>query len=510
MTVLGLLAPALAQGEDWNQWGRTPSANMTSPEKGLPAHFNPGTFVAGSEDVDAKTTENVQWVAKLGSQTYGNPTISDGRVLVGTNNASPRQKEIVGDRGVLMSFNEKSGSFQWQLTVPKLGAGKVSDWEYLGICSSPAIDGDRIYVVTNRAEVLCLDTKGISNGNQGPFLDEEKYRSVPGQKPAALGDEDADILWRYDMRKELGVFPHNIASSSVLVVGDTIYVNTSNGVDWSHRNIPSPIAPSIVALNKKTGKLVAEEVTGMGTRLLHGNWSSPSYGKVQGKGMIFFGGGDGFCYGFSPEPKTNPEGFEELVEQWRFDGNPPHYRSVDGVPIRYTKRKGPSEIIATPVFYDNKVYALIGQDPEHGPGAGALSCINPNLKGDVSKEGKIWTYEGIGRSISTVAIHNDLVFAADLNGKIYCLDAQNGALHWIHDTRARIWGSPLVADGKVYMGNEDGVMVVLKAGKKKKLLHTAHFPGPIYSSAVAANQAVYVATQTHLYKLVKKPGSGKK
>ena len=508
--VLFLSAPLQLQADDWTQWGRGPDRNMASTEKGLPATFNPGTFLKGSEEVDPKSTQNIEWIAKLGSQAYGNPTIAAGRVFIGTNNMAPRQKEIIGDRGVLMSFDEKDGSFQWQLTVPKLGAGKVSDWEYLGICSSPAVDKDRIYVVTNRAEVLCLDTQGISNGNQGPFKDEEQYRSVPGQKAAPLGAQDADIIWRFDMRKELGIFPHNIASSSVLIVGDTLYVNTSNGVDWSHKNIPSPIAPSMVALDKKTGKLIGEEDTGMGTRLLHGNWSSPSYGKIKGKGMVFFGGGDGYCYGFEPEAKTNAEGFDQLMELWRFDGNPPHYRSVDGVPIRYTKRSGPSEIIATPVFYDNKVYSIIGQDPEHGPGAGALSCINPSLKGDISKTGLIWRYEGIGRSISTVAIHNDLLFAADLNGKIYCLDAQNGKLHWMHDTQGRVWSSPLVADGKLYLGNEDGVLVVFEAKKKKKLLHTAHFPGPIYSSAVSANKALYVSTQTHLYKIVSKPQSSKK
>ena len=92
-------------------------------------------------------------------------------------------------------------------------------------------------------------------------------------------------------------------------------------------------------------------------------------------------------------------------------------------------------------------------------------------------------------------------FATDLTGKVYCLDAQTGAHYWTHDTQARIWGSPLVADGKVYIGNEDGALWVLKAGKKKQVLHTANFPGPIYSSVVAANKALYVATHTHLYKI---------
>ena len=58
-----------------------------------------------------------------------------------------------------MCFNEKSGEIEWQLVIPKLGAGKVSDWEYTGVCSSPAIEGNRVYVVTNKCEVVCLDMK---------------------------------------------------------------------------------------------------------------------------------------------------------------------------------------------------------------------------------------------------------------------------------------------------------------------------------------------------------------
>ena len=83
------------------------------------------------------TTKNVRWVAKLGSQAYGNPTISGGKVFVGTNNESPRDPKFKGDYSMLMVFDETSGKYLWQLAVPKLGTGKVSDWEFLGLCSSP-------------------------------------------------------------------------------------------------------------------------------------------------------------------------------------------------------------------------------------------------------------------------------------------------------------------------------------------------------------------------------------
>jgi len=168
-------AAEMAAAEDWPMWGRTPERNMVSPETGIADSFDPGRMKDNSEEVDLSTTKNVKWVVKLGSQAYGNPTVANGRVFIGTNNETPRDPRHKGDRGVVFCLDEQTGRFLWQLVVPKLGAGKVSDWEYLGICSSPAVDGDRVYVVTNRCEVVCLDVHGMANGNQGPFKDEGKY-----------------------------------------------------------------------------------------------------------------------------------------------------------------------------------------------------------------------------------------------------------------------------------------------------------------------------------------------
>ena len=133
-----------------------------------------------------------------------------------------------------MAFRETDGKFLWQMTHKKLPSGRVNDWPEQGVCSSPAVVGDRVYYVSNRAEVLALDTEGFLDGeNDGPYKDEESASEI-----------DGDIVWSLDMYNELGVFPHNMAATSPLVVGDLLFVNTSNGVDESHVNIPSPRSPS--------------------------------------------------------------------------------------------------------------------------------------------------------------------------------------------------------------------------------------------------------------------------
>ena len=490
-----------SKGSDWPMWGRTPDRNMIGEAKNLPVNVEPGDYVSGTDDIDPSTTENVLWVAKLGSQAYGNVTVAGGKVFAGTNNESPRDPKQLGDRGVLMAFNEDTGEFEWQLLIPKLGAGKVSDWEYVGLCSSPAIEGNKVYVVTNRGEAVCLDLNGLANGNDGLFQDEANYMSADGN-PVELSNGHADILWIYDMREELGVFPHNVSSCSPLVVGDLLYVSTSNGVDWSHNNIPAPFSPALVALNKTTGELVGEEASQVSERVLHASWSSPAYGDINGTPLIIWGGGDGICYGFEPKPVVGSEGYEILNEVFRYDANPPEYRMKEGKPIKYATYPGPSEIISTVVVHDNKAFALIGQDPEHGDGVGMLSAIDASMKGDITGKA-IWTYKDIGRTVSTPSIYNGMIFVAEYDGDIHCLDLDTGKVNWVHATDSRIWGSTLVADGKVYLPNEDGQLVVLAATKEKEELATVEFFTPIYSSPVVAKDVLYVATQTHLYALKK-------
>ena len=487
------LCPAL-QAQDWPMWGGTPSRNMVASAKNLPTEINPGTIDPENETVDLAGTKNVLWVAKLGSQTYGNPVVGNGKILVGTNNESPRDPSQTGDRGNLMCFDEKTGEFVWQLIVPKLGAGKVSDWEFVGLCSSPAIVGEKAYVITNRAEIMCLDLNGMANGNDGPFKDEAKYMTADPANPVTIGDTHADIIWSFDMREELGTFPHNVSSCSPLVVNGVVYTATSNGMDWSHTNIPAPLAPALVAVDAESGKLVGEEMSGVTENVLHASWSSPALAKIDGKEILLWGGGDGFTYGFDPKPVRNEEeGLDVFKELWKLDANPPEYRVKDGEPVKYATYRGPSEVIGTFVVEDGLAYVVIGQDPEHGDGVGMLTCLDPAT-------GKpVWTYKEIGRSISTPSVKDGLIYIAEYDGDLHCLDAKTGKAHWVHETQSRIWGSTIVADGKVFLPTEDGDLHILATGNEKKPLAAINFGAPIYSSPIIANDVLFVATMTHLY-----------
>lgn len=504
---------SLAIAEDWPSWGGTdPGRNMYSSAKGLPTAFNPGKFKPNSEEIDLATTKNVKWVAKLGSQTYGNPVVASGKVLVGTNNATPRDERFKDDKSILMCLDEYTGEFLWQLVVAKLASGKVNDWEYLGLLSSPRVEGDKVWLVTSRCEVVCLDLNGQLNGNQGSFQDEGQYMAGPGKPKIEVTKKDADILWRYDMMDELGVFPHNASNCSVITLGDIVYSCTSNGQDWTHVNIPSPLSPSFIALNKNTGEFLAEDNAEIGPHIFHGQWASPSIGTVNGKNQIYFGGGNGVLYAFDPTPVKESDS-SLLKKVWWFDAVPPEYKKdKNGKLIKYPAAEGPSEINATPVFYKNRVYVAIGQDPEHGEGVGRLVCVDATKTGDITGSGLIWDYKGVHRSISTVSIDptNGLLFIGDFSGFVHCLDAETGKVQWVHDMQAHMWGSTLVADGKVYVGDEDGDFVVLASAKEKKVLSEVNMGSPVYSTPIIANGTMFLATQTHLFAIAEGATAGAK
>ncbi len=446
-------------------WGGSPARNMVSSETNLPAKFDPNSGL------------NVKWRAELGSQTYGNPVIIGGKIFVGTNNQSLRNPKHGGDRGVMMAFQEADGKFLWQHANPKLASGRVNDWPQQGVCSSPFVENNRLYYVSNRCELVCLDTEGFLDGeNDGPFTAETDKSEI-----------DADIIWKLDMMSELDVFPHNLATCSPLVVGDLVFTVTGNGVDESHIHIPTPLAPSFIAVNKHTGKLVWEDAS-PSDKILHGQWSNPAYGVINGVPQIIFPGGDGWLRAFEPETG-------KLI--WQFDCNPKDAVWIlGGAGTR-------NNLIATPVIHDNKVYIAVGQDPEHGEGIGHLWAIDATKKGDITESGLVWHRgnKDFNRSISTVAIHDGLLYAADLSGFLYCLNAQTGEHYWTYDTYAAIWGSPYVADGKVYIGDEDGDVAVLKTGKQKELLYEVNMESAVYTTPVAKNGVLYVTNRATLFAL---------
>ena len=101
-------------------------------------------------------------------------------------------------------------------------------------------------------------------------------------------------------------------------------------------------------------------------------------------------------------------------------------------------------------------------------------------------------------------MRDGFVYAADLRGFLYAIDAATGKLTWSHDLFGAIWGSPLVADGRIYIGDEEGDLAVLRTGPKKELLFTVNMGDSIYTTPAAADGVLYVATRSKLFAIRQK------
>ncbi len=220
---------------------------------------------------------------------------------------------------------------------------------------------------------------------------------------------------------------------------------------------------------------------------------------------------------------------------WKFDCNP---KDSFYTLTRATR----NHIIATPVIYDELVYVAVGEDPEHGEGQGHLWCIDPKKRGDVSptlvyntkdpskpiphkrlqamieKDGDferdnpnsaaIWHYVGkdpsvfettMHRTCGTVAIKNDLLFVGDFSGVLHCLDVKTGQAHWTYDMFAQSWASPLIIDDRVYMGDEDGDIVIFKLSAEQEQIGEINMGSAVFTTPIVANGTMFIANRNRLF-----------
>jgi outer membrane protein assembly factor BamB len=450
----------------------------------------------------------IAWKADLGSMTVIPPVIADGLVWVGTNGRDPGDDKIPDrdwDGGVLMCFRESDGKPLWKRRTTRLKP-YVLDFPRAALGSAPLVEKDRLWYVNNRNEVVCLDIG-----------------------PLKAGTGDPKEVWNLDTIEKLKVFPHRPNMhfgfiASVAGYKDKLYVVTHNGVDDSNVNVnvPAPDAPSLVCLEKATGKVLWTD-NSPGKNILDYQISSPLVVDVNGKPQVIVGQGDGWLRAF--EPNTG-----KLL--WKCDLNPKNTKwERNGAATR-------NYVVATPLVYENRVYVATGQ-AEHYIGPADLVCVDPTKTGDVSRElddgpqkGKpnpnsavVWSTPRevpadaprivagknrdedllrrrdfyFGRSIAGCVAHDGLVYAADVQGYVYCFDAKTGRLYWADDLKGSVRGQLLWADGMVFVATDDGYLTVFAHGKEKKLVKRIEHENSLIVGPVFANGTLYLTTENTLF-----------
>jgi outer membrane protein assembly factor BamB len=453
---------------DWPMFGGTTQRNMVNlVDKNLPAIWS----------VEEGKRKNIKWSAALGQTTRGSPIVANGKVYVATDGRE--DDEAKTKCAVLMAFREADGKLLWQNKHRHLHGQVPSAGQ--GLPSTPSVDGNCIYYLISGCEAICADC------------------------------DTGKILWRLDLVKTLGVHPavdfcQAPPLAAPLVVGDLVFVATGNGMNAKCK-VVAPNAPSFVALNKKTGAVVWQSNL-PGKNIIVGGWSSPAFANVNNRPQVIFAGGDGVIYSFVPETG-------KLL--WK----------CDCLPVRAGNA---NSFVATPVIVGDRLY--IGQGlPEYTlatPKWSYFLCLDITKKGDVSlkshnandKANKdsalVWAFGGpvvpapakgrraeLGPTESTAAVHDGLIYLPETYGYLHCLDAKTGREIWNHDLQCAVMGSPYCVDGRVFVGTDDGDVVVFQHGRTRNVLATIDVDGLIRSAPVAANGVLYVMTHKRLYAIAR-------
>jgi outer membrane protein assembly factor BamB len=464
--------PAVRHEAEWaldRIAGRAPTPQarptiVTSPSSVTPGRPDtPATAGNPPADWDPATGRNIAWSAELGFEAFGRPVVAGDAIYIGADNGRRPDPAYEEACGTLLAFRLRDGALLWHDLAPRVERG-LREFLLPSTTSAPYVEGDRLYYVTAECQLRSLDAR---TGGR---------------------------VWELDMCGRLGVFPHEATNSEVLPVGPLLVVSTSNGQNEGHAGVPAPRAPSLVAVDKRAGD-VAWTAVGAGGNVLHGQWSSPVAVEVDGQTQVLFAGGDGWLRAY--EAATGHE-------RWRFDGNP---KDARWLPRPGVFSRG--SLIASPAVADGRVFIAMGQSPGHGNGPSLLHAIRPGGRGDVTASALLWTSPEVGRVVGTPIEEDGLLYVGDLGGIVHCLDAATGATVWTHGTGGPIWGSLLVAGDKVYAGNVEGRMTVLRAGRRKEVLAQIEMDAPIYARPAVVGDALAVATSERLYLVRRKEESAR-
>ena len=425
--------------ENWPHW-RGPNHNGISAALDLPVTWS--------------QTKNIVWKTPMPSWSAGTPIIWGDRIFV-TSPSKPEPKtgqpiqEETSDRNQRRrrrSSLDPGGAKLLLLCISRKD-GKII-WEHElddknqvhrkqnDSSPSPVTNGQFVWVVTGTGVVTALDMEGKQ-------------------------------IWQKDLQQDYGEFGLNwgYASSPLLYDGNLI-IEVLHGMRTDEPSY-------IVTLNGSTGKVLwKQDRPTDAQRESPDAYTTPVLFRFDGKTQIVISGGD---YVTGHDPKSG----EEI---WRAAGLNPMKRS------NY-------RVVGTPVVSDGIIYAPTRKKP--------LLALRGGGTGDITHSHLVWKYEGPGApDVPSQICDGQYFYMVDDKGMVTCLDARKGTLIWGPERTSEgiVSASPILANGKIYILNEEAVTSIVAAGPEFKLLAVNELDGTYtLASPAVSGSHLFIRTSTHLY-----------
>jgi len=229
----------------------------------------------------------------------------------------------------------------------------------------------------------------------------------------------------------------------------------------------------LIALDKRTGKTVWKSDEKAINSQVFGCWSTPIVIKTAGRDELILP---------LPGDEVGGEGYFKA------------YDPATGKHLWTCKGLG-NEIYAMPAVNEARDL-IVGICGHNGP----LLAVKPGGSGDVTATHRVWRQAGKNpQRVGSGVFHKDRFFLADAPGFIECLDPKTGEPFWKERVEGNLWGSMLVADGKLYVTSLEGETFVLAAGEKFEVLSRNKLGEPIYAAPAVSNGEIFLRGYQNLY-----------
>ena len=365
----------------------------------------------------------------------------------------------------------------WKLALPGLSGSTPIVWRDRIFLSVAEGDNLALWSVSKDGAILWKRPLGAGNvkmrkhnmASPSPVTDGRNVYVITGTGILNAYDFSGKEIWSRDIQKEYGNFGLNWGySSSPLLFEDSLYVQVLHGMKTDEPSY-------VMRIEKKSGKTLwkVDRPTNA-IRESPDSYTTPGllrYGKTT---EIVITGGD--CV-TGHDPATGKE-------LWRANGlnpeNNPFYR-----------------IVASPIIFDEIIYVPTRVKP--------LLALKAGGRGDVTSSHVLWSTAN-GPDVPTPVTDGKYFYIVRDNGTMWCLDAKTGAeLYAGQRIKTGTYsGSPVLADGKIYVTSEEGVTTVVAAGPKFEVLAENPLNDYTLSSPAISDGRIYIKTSGHLYAIGKK------